>query len=104
MNDQVTGASKRHEDRGAVGSPVERPVRPSLLTEKELLEIVDALIRDRAFNRPAAVAIAMAVGAAVEAEVRERCAKLCDQYADDAGPLDDRVAVMREMARRIRGA
>lgn len=26
MTDQVTGASERHEDRGAVGSPVERPV------------------------------------------------------------------------------
>lgn len=46
----------------------------TMLTEKELLDIVDALIRDRAFNRPAAVAIAMAVGAAVEAEVRRRCA------------------------------
>lgn len=43
-----------------------------LLTENELLGIVDALIRDRAYNRPAAVAIGMAVGAAVEAEVRER--------------------------------
>lgn len=29
MTDQVTGASERHEDRGAVGSPVERPVRPA---------------------------------------------------------------------------
>ncbi len=44
----------------------------SLLTEKELLGIVDGLIRDAAYNRPAAVAIGMAVGAAVEAEVRER--------------------------------
>ena len=43
-----------------------------LLTEKELLDIVDTLIRDRAYNRPAAVAIAMAVGAAVEAEISRR--------------------------------
>lgn len=49
--------------------------KPSMLTEKEMLTIVDTLIRDRAFNRPAAVAIAMAVGVAVEAEVRERFAK-----------------------------
>lgn len=28
MTDEVAGASERHEDRGAVGSPVERPVRP----------------------------------------------------------------------------
>ena len=28
MTDQTTGASKRHEDRDAVGSPVQRPVRP----------------------------------------------------------------------------
>lgn len=62
-------------ENAAGQGPLERPVRPSMLTEKELLEIVDSLIRDRAFNRPAAVAIAMAVGAAVEAEVRERCAK-----------------------------
>ena len=27
MTDQVTGASERHEDRGAVGSSVQRPVR-----------------------------------------------------------------------------
>lgn len=26
MTNEVTGASERHEDRGAVGSPVERPV------------------------------------------------------------------------------
>ncbi|HMR09220.1 MAG TPA: hypothetical protein PKA88_25745 [Polyangiaceae bacterium] len=45
---------------------------PQLMTEKELLGIVDGLIRDAAYNRPAAVAIGMAVGAAVEAEVRER--------------------------------
>lgn len=44
----------------------------ALLTEKELLDIVDGLIRDAAYNRPAAVSIGMAVGAAVEAEVRER--------------------------------
>jgi hypothetical protein len=58
----------------------------TLLTEKELLDIVDQLIRDRAYNRPAAIAIGMAVGAAVEAEVRqravaaerERCAKVCE--------------------------
>lgn len=29
MTDQVTGASESHENRGAVGSPVDRPVRPS---------------------------------------------------------------------------
>jgi hypothetical protein len=51
---------------------------PNLLTENELLDIVDKLIRDRAYNRPAAVSIAMAVGAAVEAEVRERCARICE--------------------------
>lgn len=28
MTDEATGASERHEDREAVGSPVERPVRP----------------------------------------------------------------------------
>ena len=49
---------------------------PQLMTEKELLAIVDGLIRDAAYNRPAAVAIGMAVGAAVEAEVRERYAPL----------------------------
>ena len=43
---------------------------------------------------------------AVAAE-RERCAKLCEQYADDADawrPRDDtRGAAVREIARRIRG-
>ena len=38
---------------------------------------------------------------------RERCAKMCEQYADDAGawrPLDGtRGAAAREVARRIRG-
>lgn len=29
MTDQVTGANERHEDLGAVGSPVQRPVRPT---------------------------------------------------------------------------
>jgi hypothetical protein len=73
------------ENRDAVAGPVEPSVRPLLLTEKELLDIVDTLIRDRAYNRPAAVAIGVAVGAAVEAEVRERCAKkpLTRQQIDD---------------------
>lgn len=31
MTSDVTGAGERHEDRGAVGSPVERPVRPRAL-------------------------------------------------------------------------
>jgi hypothetical protein len=44
----------------------------TLMTEKELLEIVDQILRDKTYNRPAAVQIAMAVGAAVEAEVRQR--------------------------------
>lgn len=84
--------------------------RPSLLTENELLGIVDALIRDRAFNRPAAVAIAMAVGAAVEAEVRERCANLCDERAAyyDAGDADRpdsrRAIACQACASVIRGA
>lgn len=56
----------------AVAGPVEPTVRPQLLTEKELLGIVDGLIQDVAYNRPAAVAIGMAVGAAVEAEVLKR--------------------------------
>jgi hypothetical protein len=45
--------------------------------------------------------------AAIVAEERERCAKLCEQYADDADqwrPLDGtRGAAVREVARRIRG-
>lgn len=28
MTDQTTGASERHKDRGAVGSPVQCPARP----------------------------------------------------------------------------
>jgi len=59
--------------------PLERRVRPTLLAEKELLGIVDQLLRDRAYNRPAAVAIAMAVGAAVEAEVRQRVLAAVEQ-------------------------
>ncbi len=59
-------------EQPAVLGPVQRGVRPSLLTEKELLDIVDTLIRDRAYNRPAAIAIGVAVGSAVEAEIRER--------------------------------
>lgn len=63
----------------ADGAPLERRVRPTLLAEKELLGIVDQLLRDRAYNRPAAVAIAMAVGAAVEAEVRQRVLAAVEQ-------------------------
>jgi len=59
--------------------PLERRVRPTLLAEKELLGIVDQLLRDRAYNRPAAVAIAMAVCAAVEAEVRQRVLAAVEQ-------------------------
>lgn len=94
--------------------PVEQPVRPLLLTEHEMLDIVDTLIRDRAFNRPAAVAIAMVVGAAVEAEVRERCAKLCDAYAAERHTRDEpgdekriqghKAVTAHVLAQRIRGA
>jgi hypothetical protein len=63
----------------AGASPVERRVRPTLLTEKELLEIVDQILRDKAYNRPAAVQIAMAVGSAVEAEVRQRVLAAVEQ-------------------------
>lgn len=63
-----------HED-GAKQLPTREAVAwPPMLTEKELLGIVDQLIRDVAFNRGAAVSIAMAVGAAVEAELRSRFA------------------------------
>ena len=59
---------------------------------------MDALIRDCAYNRPAAVAIGMAVGAAVEAEVRKRYAKslaslhaeTLDEAAAAAAALYDR--------------
>lgn len=95
MNEQT-------DERQASAGQVERPVRPSLLTEKELLGIVDALIRDRAFNRPAAVAIAMAVGAAVEAEVRERCA---EKAAPEHIPFsDDEWRVRCEVRDAILGA
>lgn len=66
---------------------------PPLLTEKDLLRIVDQLIRDVAFNRGAAVSIAMAVGAAVEAEVRNRFALAAPQAQGVAVPADEPVPV-----------
>lgn len=52
-------------------------------------------------------AICHVVDAAVAAE-RERCARLCEQYADDADewrpPDKTRGEAVREVARRIRGA
>jgi hypothetical protein len=38
MTDQVTGAGERHEDQEAVGSPVERPVRP--LTQEDVFFLI----------------------------------------------------------------
>lgn len=75
-----------------------------LMTENEMLDIVDGLIRDRAFNRPAAIAIGMAIGAAVEAEVRERCAKLADAAAErTSGTTAVIGTVIAALAREIRG-
>ena len=74
-----------------------------LLTEKELLDIVDELIRDRAYNRPAAVAIAMAVGAAVEAKVRERMIADGWRQTRYVAPVTDCEACLTPDACAIRG-
>jgi hypothetical protein len=74
------------------------------MTDEKLLALLKA-IDPLAVRAPSGM---RAIANAIEAAERERCARLCEQYADDADewrPIDKaRGAAVREVARRIRGS